>query len=128
MCVHREEKSATPVPSSDREEKVPTPTPPAGPVKSCTGGAKREVTIFEFVSKTDKALADMESGRERLQTKFQEVLRYFGEDPQMPPQQFFTTLESFVKVRWRIQRNRSREWEGRVLTVLARAVLARAGV
>jgi hypothetical protein len=29
----------------------------------------------------------------------QDVLKYFGEDPKMTPQAFFTTLESFMRVR-----------------------------
>lgn len=30
--------------------------------------------------------------------QFQDVLRYFGEDPELTPMAFFTTLGSFLKV------------------------------
>jgi len=56
-------------------------------------------SIFTFIEKAEKALEDANNSIAVMKTKFADVLRYFGEDPEMTPQAFFNTLVSFMKVR-----------------------------
>ena len=56
------------------------------------------MSIFGFIEKAEKSLEDANQSIGVMKTKFADVLRYFGEDPEMTPMAFFTTLVSFVKV------------------------------
>jgi hypothetical protein len=47
----------------------------------------------------ERSLCETRESIEKMRGKFADVLRYFGEDPEMPPQAFFTTLEAFMRVR-----------------------------
>lgn len=60
--------------------------------------AVRIPSIHLFLHKTSKSLDAVRADLARMRGKFQDVLRYFGEDPELTPMAFFTTLGSFLKV------------------------------
>lgn len=46
----------------------------------------------------DSHCKELEKGYEKAREKFSGVLTYFGEDPNMPCHEFFTTLSKFIQV------------------------------
>eukprot|EP00953_Heterococcus_sp_UTEX-ZZ885_P007435 4502-Heterococcus_DN1.PRE.1 len=57
---------------------------------------KARKALGEFMRRAE---SDLESARrlmESMEKKFAKVLEYFGEDPELAPNKFFTTLHSFI--------------------------------
>jgi len=53
--------------------------------------------MLDFLTKADSQCSDLERGFEKAKEKFSGVLVYFGEDPSMSPQDFFSTLSRFIQ-------------------------------
>jgi hypothetical protein len=54
-------------------------------------------SMLDFFVKADSHCKELERGYEKAKEKFAGVLTYFGEDPNMPPHEFFTTLSKFIQ-------------------------------
>ncbi|CAN0402464.1 unnamed protein product, partial [Discosporangium mesarthrocarpum] len=55
------------------------------------------VALAHWMESTDLELSRCRKLIEDMQTNFNGVLAYFGEDPELTPQEFFTTLHTFIK-------------------------------
>ena len=76
-----------------------TPPPGDGTLSrgNSAGTLPRHTDIHSFVERAAKLLETLAEEKERMEGKFTSVLAYFGEDPKMTPQAFFTTLEAFMR-------------------------------
>jgi hypothetical protein len=54
--------------------------------------------MIDFFAKADELCKKLDGGFEKVRDKFTKVLEYFGEEPNMTCQDFFSTLSKFVQV------------------------------
>jgi len=57
---------------------------------------KSRKNIEAFIQKVEGELNECQRLIDKVESKFMGVIDYFGEDPEMSPQKFFTTLHSFM--------------------------------
>ncbi|CAN0550175.1 unnamed protein product, partial [Ectocarpus sp. 12 AP-2014] len=83
-------------PAPGKRSPPPPVTPGRTPKKSPKKLEPREA-LGVWMKHAEEELAASETLVEEMQSNFSGALSYFGEDPELTPQEFFTTLHSFIK-------------------------------
>ncbi|CAE7701703.1 Daam2, partial [Symbiodinium microadriaticum] len=60
-------------------------------------GDQSVASMVKFLEKAQQSIDEVSESVNRMQEKYQTVLAYFGEDPDTLSQEFFSTLEKFVR-------------------------------
>ncbi|CAM9203099.1 unnamed protein product, partial [Ascophyllum nodosum] len=83
-------------PAPGKRSPPPAPTPTKTPKRSPKKLEPREA-LGLWMKKVEEDLAASATLVQEMQNNFAGALSYFGEDPELTPQEFFTTLHSFIQ-------------------------------